>query len=75
MDLFRLTGKSILITGATGALGTAAAGALSGAGARLTLASGNAPRLRELAAELAGAVTVPRRAETPEDAAAMVVRR
>ena len=29
---FRLTGKSILITGATGALGSAAATALSGAG-------------------------------------------
>lgn len=72
VELFRLTGKSILITGATGALGSAAAAALSAAGARLTLASGNGPRLKEVAAQAAGAVTVQRRAETPEDAADMV---
>lgn len=72
VDQFRLTGKSILITGATGALGSAAAAALSAAGARLTLASGNGTRLKEVAAQATGAVTVQRRAETPDDAADMV---
>src|SRR5450759_2529838 len=47
-----LAGKSILITGATGALGSAAATALSQAGAPLTLAGGNAPSLAEVAAGL-----------------------
>lgn len=69
---FSVAGKSILITGATGALGGAAARALAAAGADLTLAGGNADALGELAAELAGAVTVVRRPETPADAAAMV---
>lgn len=39
---FSLAGKSILITGATGALGSAAARALAEAGALLTLAGGSA---------------------------------
>lgn len=72
LERFRLAGKSILITGATGALGRTAAAALGAAAARLTLASGNAARLAEVAAVLREAVTVPRRAETPDDAAAMV---
>ena len=72
VERFRLTGKSILITGATGALGRAAAAALGSAGARLTLASGNGPRLAEVAGQVGDAVTVPRRPETPADAAAMV---
>jgi NAD(P)-dependent dehydrogenase (short-subunit alcohol dehydrogenase family) len=72
VERFRLTGKSILITGATGALGRAAAAALGGAGARLTLAGGNGPGLAEVAGQVGGAVTVPRRPETPADAAAMV---
>lgn len=72
LERFRLTGKSILITGATGALGQAAAAALGPAGARLTLASGNGPRLKEVAAQAQQAVTVQRRPQTPEDAAEMV---
>jgi NAD(P)-dependent dehydrogenase (short-subunit alcohol dehydrogenase family) len=70
LERFRVAGKSILITGATGALGRTAAAALGAAGARLTLASGNGARLAEVAGH--EAVTVPRRAETPDDAAAMV---
>lgn len=50
--LFDLTGKSALITGATGALGGAAARALASAGAHVTLAGGNATRLAALSAEL-----------------------
>jgi NAD(P)-dependent dehydrogenase (short-subunit alcohol dehydrogenase family) len=51
--LFGLTGKSILITGATGALGSAAARALGRMGARLTLVGGNGPKLDAVAAEIA----------------------
>src|SRR5260370_32236236 len=74
---FGMAGKSVLITGATGALGSAAARALAEAGALLTLAGGNACPLNELAADLRGAqpaalVTVLMRPDTPENAAAMV---
>ena len=74
---FGLAGKSVLITGATGALGSAAARALAEAGALLTLAGGSAGPLTELAADLRGTrpgavVTVLRRPDTPENAAAMV---
>ncbi|PRI14121.1 oxidoreductase [Mycobacterium shigaense] len=68
--LFSVEDKSILITGATGSLGSAAARALSEAGARLTLAGGNAARLAELGVE--DAVTVARRPDTPDDARVMV---
>jgi len=69
---FSVTGKSVLITGATGALGSAAARALAEAGAALTLAGASEGQLGELATELGGAVTVPRRPQTPRDAAEMV---
>lgn len=48
---FSVQDKSILITGATGSLGSAATRALAEAGARLTLTGGNTERLAELAAE------------------------
>src|SRR6266704_2559244 len=41
LSLFRLAGQSIVVTGASGALGAAVAGALGALGARLTLASGS----------------------------------
>lgn len=47
-DFFDLTGKSALITGGTGALGSVAAKALAGAGASVTLAGGNKEKLDEL---------------------------
>jgi NAD(P)-dependent dehydrogenase (short-subunit alcohol dehydrogenase family) len=74
LSRFSLAGKSVLVTGATGALGSAAARALSQAGAALTLAGGSVRPLDELAAGLGRGpvVTVPRRPETPADAAAMV---
>lgn len=50
--LFDLTGKSALISGATGALGSVTAKALSAAGAFVTLAGGNEEKLKELAASL-----------------------
>src|SRR5882757_2393003 len=83
---FSVGGKSVLITGATGALGGAAAWALTQAGAVLTLAGANEESLARLAAELGSGPsagprtrpvppvisTVPRRPETPDDAAEMV---
>jgi len=74
--LFDLQGKSALIAGATGALGSAAAKALANAGVCLTIAGGNAGELARLEKEVqcAGAqvVSVPRRPATPADTDAMV---
>jgi NAD(P)-dependent dehydrogenase (short-subunit alcohol dehydrogenase family) len=71
---FSVQDKSILITGATGSLGSVAARALADAGARLTLAGGNSAGLAELVdnAGMDDVVVVPRRPETPADAQAMV---
>lgn len=75
-DIFDLRGKSALITGATGAMGSEAARALAQAGVRLTLAGGNREALEALGAELgqlrADVVTINRRPLSEEDAAAMV---
>lgn len=67
--LFDLEGKSALVTGATGALGSAAARALSAAGAHVTLAGGNEEKLQALANSL-GANKVTVFAERPADEAA-----
>ncbi len=74
MKLFSVEGKSILITGATGALGSVAARALSEVGARLTLAGGNAAGLSRPAdaAGIDNVAVVTRRPDTPADAQAMV---
>ncbi|CAM4215043.1 3-oxoacyl-[acyl-carrier-protein] reductase FabG [Mycobacterium basiliense] len=71
---FSVQDKSILITGATGALGSVAARALAEGGARLTLAGGNVAGLAELIndAGLDDVAVVARRPATPEDAQAMV---
>jgi NAD(P)-dependent dehydrogenase (short-subunit alcohol dehydrogenase family) len=73
--LFDLRGRSALITGATGALGGAAARGLAAAGASLTLAGGNREELEELGAELSGAdgkiELVNRRPQFLEDTEAM----
>jgi NAD(P)-dependent dehydrogenase (short-subunit alcohol dehydrogenase family) len=74
--LFDLSGRSALITGATGALGGAVARALGASGVRLTLAGGHGESLEELATELrrSGSDTaiVPRRPDSAEDTDAMV---
>jgi NAD(P)-dependent dehydrogenase (short-subunit alcohol dehydrogenase family) len=54
LSSFRVDGRSIVITGATGALGGAAARALHRAGALLTLAGADQEGLSALAAELPG---------------------
>ena len=77
-SLFDVSGKSALVTGATGAFGQMAARTLAEAGAKVTLAAGTADALAELGAELrdsgAAVETVPRRAEDEADAEAMVER-
>ena len=51
MNMFDITGKVALITGASGAFGMVAARVLAGAGARLALAAGKADELAQIAAE------------------------
>ena len=73
-DLFNVSGQSVIITGATGALGGAAARGLAERGAKLTLAGGNAKSLHALAEELnAGdrVTLIERRPDTQDDAAAI----
>lgn len=74
-ELFALSGRSALITGATGALGSVTARALAAAGVRLTLTGGDSDTLEALGAELrdggAEVELVARRPESPEDTEAM----
>lgn len=72
---FDVSGRSVIVVGATGALGGAAARALAEAGARLTITGGNTTALDALATQLrphTDVVTVGRRPDAPEDAEAMV---
>ncbi len=71
LSLFDVAGRSALVTGATGAFGRIAALALAAAGARVTLAAGNATKLDALGQEvkaLGGEVVLVNR--RPEEAAA-----
>lgn len=75
-QLFDVSGKVAVVTGASGAFGSLAAQVLAGAGAKLVLAAGNKQALdataaacRELGAEVA---TIARRPNTEEDCAAMM---
>jgi NAD(P)-dependent dehydrogenase (short-subunit alcohol dehydrogenase family) len=74
-SIFDVAGRSALITGATGALGSAAARALAANGAKLTLTGGSADTLEQLGAELTGSGAdvelVARRPDSAEDAEAM----
>lgn len=67
LDMFDITGKVALITGASGAFGMVAARVLAGAGARLALAAGKADELAQIAAECGDVVQINAR---PGDAAA-----
>jgi NAD(P)-dependent dehydrogenase (short-subunit alcohol dehydrogenase family) len=74
--LFSVKGKSALVVGATGAFGRVACATLGAAGARLTIAAGNAAALQELSGELQRAsvpnVAVARRSNTEADSDAIV---
>lgn len=74
--LFDISGRSGLVTGATGALGAAFARALAASGVRVTLAAGGADALEELGSELraqgADVELVARRPLSAEDTDAMV---
>ena len=72
---FSLHGKSIIITGASGSMGHAAALGLGAAGANITISGGNRAALDEMAQlpELAGHVAVAAyRPDSPENAEAIV---
>jgi NAD(P)-dependent dehydrogenase (short-subunit alcohol dehydrogenase family) len=75
-QLFDIHGKSAIVVGATGAFGKVACATLGSAGARLTIAAGNAAELARLAAELKAAhiaaLAVARRTNTEVDAQAVV---
>jgi NAD(P)-dependent dehydrogenase (short-subunit alcohol dehydrogenase family) len=75
-SIFDLTGRSAVVTGATGAFGAEAARALAGAGAHVTLAGGSAGKLEAIADELrngGGSVsTVNLRPSTEADVDAIV---
>ena len=76
LSLFDVSGKVIVITGASGALGRAAAIALGALGARLLLASGSADGLAAVAAEVKEAggevSTLACRPDTQADADAII---
>jgi NAD(P)-dependent dehydrogenase (short-subunit alcohol dehydrogenase family) len=70
-SVFDLTGRSAVVTGATGAFGEQAAYALAGAGAHVTLAGANSEKLQAVAQAIGdaggAASTVARRPATEED--------
>jgi NAD(P)-dependent dehydrogenase (short-subunit alcohol dehydrogenase family) len=70
-SVFDLTGRSAVVTGATGAFGEQAAYALAGAGAHVTLAGANIDKLQSVAQAIAdaggAAAIVARRPATEED--------
>src|SRR5260370_42076751 len=51
LSLFDVSGKTAIVTGATGAFGAMAAKVLSGAGANVVLCANNADALQKVAAE------------------------
>ena len=75
-NLFDVAGKSAVVVGATGSFGQVVCATLGRAGARLTIAAGNADNLAELGQQLRDrgieAVEVARRPNTEADCDAMV---
>jgi len=64
--MFDLTGRTALVTGASGAIGGAIARALAARGARVALSGTRAEALAALAAELPGAAALPCRLDDPQ---------
>lgn len=71
-DMFDLSGRTALVTGATGGIGGAIARALAAAGARVALSGTRAEALESLSAELPGSVVLPCRLDQPEEVEALV---
>ena len=67
-----VSGKVMIVTGASAGIGAATARAASRAGARLVLAARNRERLEALAAEMTDAVVVPTDMRNPDDIRLMV---
>jgi NAD(P)-dependent dehydrogenase (short-subunit alcohol dehydrogenase family) len=76
LSLFDISGRSAIVTGASGAFGALAAQVLAGAGAKLTLAAGKAAELDKVAAACSGlgaeVEAVPRRPASEADCEAIV---
>ena len=71
-ELFRVSGRAALVTGASSGIGRRMAAVLHGAGARLAVASRRIDLLQELAAELPGTVAVECDLAEPESLADVV---
>src|SRR5215216_7456297 len=76
LSLFDISGRTAIVTGASGAFGTLAAKVLAGAGANVVLAAGNATELKKVAGQCeklgANVATVPKRPSSEENCEAIV---
>jgi 3-oxoacyl-[acyl-carrier protein] reductase len=70
--MFDLSGRTALVTGASGGIGGAIAAALADRGARVALSGTRADALAALAAEIPGAVPLPARLDNPAEVEALV---
>ena len=73
ISFFDVSGKVALITGASGAFGAVAARCLSGAGAKVVLAAGNADAMAEVANTCTGETHQINARPDSEDACAALV--
>jgi NAD(P)-dependent dehydrogenase (short-subunit alcohol dehydrogenase family) len=67
LDLFRLDGRTVIVTGASSGLGDRFARVVHAVGANVVVAARRADRLEALVAELPGALAVPADLSQPED--------
>jgi NAD(P)-dependent dehydrogenase (short-subunit alcohol dehydrogenase family) len=76
LSLFDISGKTAIVTGASGAFGTLAAKVLAGAGANVALAAGNVAELKKVAADCealgAKVETIAKRPSSEENCEAIV---
>ena len=72
MAILDLTGKTVIVTGASSGIGEATARALHAAGAQPVLAARRADRLRQLSEQLGDALAVPTDVTDPADRDALI---